>query len=104
MTTYLNSRRRDHMSMKGISLGPRVAGDLNPSFLTMRRNRLRTVGESLEEAYLRYVENSPSVMETLDLPTVAPSTSGIAEAPVSTDEGELTVLTIPTISASAALT
>jgi len=45
---YLASPRRDRFCNKSISKGIRVLADNNPSFLVMRRNRLRTVGVSLE--------------------------------------------------------
>ena len=104
MTNYLCSRGRDRMNAKGVSLGPKVAGDLNPSFLTMRHNRLRVAGVSLEEAYLRYVENYPSIMTALDLPTIAPSTAVIAETPVAADTVELSTLAMPAISVSTSVT
>lgn len=49
-SNYLCSRGIDRMRSKGISLGPKVPTDRSPSFLIMRRNRLRTTGVSLEDA------------------------------------------------------
>ena len=91
------------MSAKGISLGPKVAGDLNPSFLTMRHNRVRVAGVSLEEAYLRYAENYLS-LPVLDIPTIASSTAVIAETPVAADTVELSTLAMPAISVSTSVT
>ena len=99
MTNYLCFRGRDRMSAKGISLGPKVAGDLNPSFLTMRHNRVRAAGVSLEEAYIRYAENYPS-LPVLDIPTIASSTAVIAETPVAADAVALSALAVPAISVS----
>ena len=47
---YLCSVGRDRMRSKGISLGAKVAADMNPSFLIMRHNRLRVLGISNEDA------------------------------------------------------
>ena len=47
---FLSSPRRDRIRTKGTSLGLRVIGDGNTSYLIARHNRLRVTGISLEAA------------------------------------------------------
>ena len=49
------------MRSKGISLGRKVAGDGNTSFLIMRHNRLRVTGVSLEDARAFVAWDSPTM-------------------------------------------
>ena len=99
---YLCSRNRDRMRTKGISLEAKTPSDRNTSFLIARRNRFRVDGVSLENVYHSYTGILSLLLSVPTVPTVALSTSIIAETLVII-EGAFEVPAAPTVSISTSI-